>query len=87
MPFLVDEAGKFLRRPGGDFGAVAYTEKKVIESGKIKVSHVPMLKEIVKFFQTGVSPVSETDTMEIFAFMDAAQKSKEQGGKPIKLKR
>ena len=46
-----------------------------------------MLKEIVKFFQTGVSPVSEEETLEIFAFMDAAQKSKEQGGKPVKLKR
>jgi len=74
-------------RPYGDFGAVAYTEKKVIESGKIKVGYVPMLKEIIKFFQTGVSPVNEDETMELFAFMDAAQKSKEQGGKPIKLKR
>lgn len=74
-------------RPYGDFGAVAYTEKKVIESGKIKVSYVPMLKEIVKFFQTGVPPVNEDETLELFAFMDAAQKSKEQGGKPVKLKR
>ena len=61
-------------RPYGDYGAVAYTEKKVIESGKIKSSYVPMLKEIVKFFQTGVSPVSEEETLEMFAFMDAAEK-------------
>jgi hypothetical protein len=74
-------------RPYGDYGAIAYGEKKTTESGKIKVSYVPMLKEIVKFFQTGVAPVSEAETLEIFAFMDAAQKSKEQGGKPIKLKR
>ena len=74
-------------RPYGDYGAIAYTEKKVIESGKIKVSYVPMLKEIVKFFQTGVPPVNEDETLELFAFMDAAQKSKEQGGKPVKLKR
>jgi hypothetical protein len=74
-------------RPYGDYGAVAYTEKKVIESGKIKSGYTPMLREIVKFFQTGVSPVAEEDTLELFAFMDAAQKSKEQGGKPIKLKR
>lgn len=74
-------------RPYGDYGAIAYTEKKVIESGKIKVSYVPMLREIVKFFQTGVVPVAEEDTMELFAFMDAAQKSKEQGGKPVKVKR
>jgi hypothetical protein len=74
-------------RPYGDYGAVAFAEKKVTESGKIKVSYVPMLKEIVKFFQTGVPPVNEDETLELFAFMDAAQKSKEQGGKPVKLKR
>jgi hypothetical protein len=74
-------------RPYGDYGAVAFGEKKVTESGKIKSSYVPMLKEIIKFFQTGVSPVKEEETMELFAFMDAAQKSKEQGGKPVKLKR
>ena len=28
-----------------------------------------------------------TETMELFAFMDAAQKSKEQGGRPVKVKR
>jgi hypothetical protein len=74
-------------RPYGDYGAIAYAEKKTIESGKIKVSYVPMLREIVKFFQTGVPPVSEEETLELFAFMDAAQKSKEQGGKPVKVKR
>jgi len=74
-------------RPYGDYGAIAYTEKKTVESGKIKSSYTPMLRAIVKFFQDGVSPVNEEETMEIFAFMDAAQKSKEQGGKPVKLKR
>ena len=44
-----------------------------------------MLGQIVKFFQTGQSPVPMAETMEIFAFMDAAQKSKDQGGKPVKL--
>lgn len=74
-------------RPYGDFGAVVFQEKKVIESGKMKSNYAPMLVEIVKFFQTGVSPIAEEETMEIFAFMDAAQKSKEQGGKPVQVKR
>jgi hypothetical protein len=30
--------------------------------------------------------VSNEETIEIFAFMDAAQKSKEHGGKPAKLR-
>ena len=45
----------------------------------------PLVVEIVKFFQTGKPPVSPEETLEIFAFMDAAQKSKEQGGKPIRV--
>ena len=74
-------------RPYGDFGAVVHTEKKTLPTGTIKSDYTPMLREIVKFFQTGVAPVSEEETMELFAFMDAAQKSKEQGGKPVKVKR
>ena len=42
--------------------------------------------EILKFFQTGKPPVSNQETLEIFAFMDAAQRSKEQGGKPVTLR-
>ena len=36
----------------------------------------PLLVEIVKFFQTKQPPVSNDETLEIFAFMDAAQRSK-----------
>jgi hypothetical protein len=45
-----------------------------------------MLREIMKFFQTGKTPVPNEETLEIFAFMDAAQRSKEAGGKPMKLR-
>jgi hypothetical protein len=45
-----------------------------------------MLREIVKFFATGKVPVPNEETLEIFAFMDAAQKSKEAGGKPVRLR-
>jgi hypothetical protein len=46
----------------------------------------PLVLEIVKFFQTGKPPVPNDETLEIFAFMDAAQRSKEQGGKPVLLR-
>jgi hypothetical protein len=45
-----------------------------------------MLKDVVKFFQTGVPPVPNEETLELFAFMDAAQRSKEAGGQPVKLR-
>lgn len=74
-------------RPYGGYGAVVFREKEVLQSGpKMKVNYAPMLKEIVTFFQTGKPPVAPELTLEIFAFMDAAQKSKEQGGKPVTLK-
>ena len=46
----------------------------------------PLVEQIVKFFQTGKPPVANEETLEIFAFMDAAQHSKEQGGKPVALR-
>jgi hypothetical protein len=45
----------------------------------------PLLVEVVKFFQTGQAPVSADETTEIFAFMEAADESKRQGGKPVTL--
>lgn len=45
----------------------------------------PLLVEIVRFFKTGKPPVTEQQTLEIFAFMEAADESKRQGGRPISL--
>ena len=52
----------------------------------MKEGYGPLLKQIVKFFQTGVPPVAPEETLEIMAFMDAAQRSKEAGGKPMRLR-
>src|SRR4029077_13391614 len=43
----------------------------------------PLVVEIVKFFKTGKPPVSADETLEIYAFMEAADESKRQGGKPV----
>lgn len=69
------------------YGAVVFRPEGVEQSHPdMKSSYTPMLREIVKFFRTGTPPVPNEETLEIFAFMDAAQKSKEQGGKPVKLR-
>lgn len=69
------------------YGAAVYRPKETLLSPPdAESSYMPMLREIVKFFQTGVAPVPNEETLEIFAFMDAAQKSKEQGGKPVRLR-
>lgn len=74
-------------RPYGDYGVVVFRQKEILQSPpKMRSNYAPMLKDVVQFFQTGKPPVPNEDTLEIFAFMDAAQKSKEQGGKPVKLR-
>lgn len=74
-------------RPYGDYGLVVNRPKATIQSPpKARFSYASLLREIITFFQTGVSPVPNEETMEIFAFMDAAQRSKEAGGKPMRLR-
>jgi len=46
----------------------------------------PLVDEIVRFFKTGKVPVSAEETIEIYAFMSAADVSKAQNGASISLK-
>ncbi len=74
-------------RPSGEYGGIAFREKGVVRSPeKVRSNYVPLVQEIVKFFQTKKPPVLNEETLEIFAFMDAAQRSKEAGGKPMRLR-
>jgi len=45
----------------------------------------PLLREIVKFFKTGVVPFPPEETLEIFAFMEAAEMSAKRGGEPVTI--
>ena len=47
--------------------------------------YAPLVVEVVKFFQTKSPPVSATETIELFTFMEAADESKRRGGKPVTL--
>lgn len=47
--------------------------------------YAPMIREVVKFFQTGVAPVNPAESLEIFAFMEAADESKRRGGAPVSI--
>lgn len=44
-----------------------------------------LLAEIVTFFKTGIAPVKPEETIELFAFMEAADESKRRGGVPVRL--
>jgi hypothetical protein len=44
-----------------------------------------LVVEIVKFFRTGEPPVPVDEMLEVLAFMEAADRSKAQGGIPVKV--
>jgi predicted dehydrogenase len=69
-----------------DYGAVAFGAKaNVATPTPMKNDYRNLLVEIVKFFQTGAPPVSPEETLEIMAFMEAADLSKARGGAPAAL--
>jgi hypothetical protein len=43
------------------------------------------LKEIIKFLKTGTPPVTSEETLEIYAFMEAADESKHRNQTSVKL--
>ena len=76
-------------RPYSDYGAIVYRGRETVVShpkASAAADYQPLVAQIVKFFETGHPPVPNEETLEIFAFMDAAQRSKEQGGKPVPLR-
>jgi hypothetical protein len=74
-------------RPYGPYGAVVFRKDGAVMSpSKPRTGYEPLVREIIEFFKTGHPPVSNEETLEIFAFMDAAQRSKEAGGKPMGLR-
>lgn len=68
----------------------SYGGKAVGDKGESPVGkydgYAALVKEIIPFFQTGVSPVPMEETVEILAFMEASDASKAAGGKPVKIK-
>ena len=45
-----------------------------------------MVEAVVRFFKTGKSPVDARETLEIYAFMQAADESKAANGREVPLK-
>lgn len=75
-----------LQRPYGKYGAIVF-EKNQHQDARpdVSFSYVPLVKEIVAFMQTKNPPVPNAVTLEMFAFMDAAQRSVKEGGKAVPL--
>lgn len=72
-------------RESKTYGVKAIGEKGESEVGKFD-GYEPLLHEIVKFFRTGIAPVKPEETLEIYAFMEAADESKRRSGAEVSLK-
>jgi predicted dehydrogenase len=68
-----------------DFGGTVFGEKANLTLGEFK-GYDPLLEQIIQFFETGIAPVNQEETLEIIAFMEAADESKNKGGSPVNLK-
>jgi predicted dehydrogenase len=56
-----------------------------LEARELNDGYRNLVREIVKFFQTGTPPVSAEEMLEVLAFMQAADVSKERGGAEVRL--
>jgi predicted dehydrogenase len=72
-----------LRGGKSDAAALVYGTKGMVR-GKSS-GYKPLVDEIVRFFKTGKVPVSAEETIEIYAFMSAADESKALGGAAVSI--
>ncbi|MDF1852064.1 MAG: Gfo/Idh/MocA family oxidoreductase [Verrucomicrobiales bacterium] len=66
------------------FKVIKFGTKQIVEQ-KEGGDYTEMLQEIIQFFRTGKPPVSPESTLEIYAFMEAADESKRRGGTPVSI--
>lgn len=71
-------------REGNGYGGVARGEKGEGPVGGFD-GYAPLVEAIMEFFRTGRAPVPPEETLEIFAFMEAADVSKARGGEEVRL--
>lgn len=69
-----------------EYGGVVFGPDRIVQSQPQDGGYAPLVREIVTFFKTGRPPVPNAETLEILAFMDAAQRSKAANGQPTALR-
>jgi len=67
-----------------DYGGRVFGEKGNVTLGAF-TGYNSLLEKIISFFETGIVPVKPEETLEICAFMEAADESKAKGGMPVSM--
>jgi hypothetical protein len=86
----IEVAGKWTQSRTGSFreiegyGGRAEGAKGSADAGVFD-GYAPLMVETVKFFRTGKAPVDPAETLELFAFMEAADESRRRDGAEVSL--
>lgn len=76
------------RAGAGNFGCVLTTNKSTkasVVSNEVP-SYAMLLRKVIPFLQTGISPIDISVSLEVIAFLEAASRSRVNGGKKVYLK-
>ena len=76
-------------RPYSDYGVVLFRKDAKGQTAQTRTVHTTqgeLDRDLLKFFASGVPPVPNDETLELMAFLDAAQRSKEAGGRPMRIR-
>jgi hypothetical protein len=73
-----------IRAGKADYGTVVFGSTGVVQGTGFS-GYEGLVVEIARFLKSGQPPVSAAETIEMFAFMEAADESKRQGGAPVTL--
>ena len=73
-----------LKRGNHDYAFHVYGTKGILQRKGFS-GYGPLVARICEFFKSGQPPVNRADTIEIFAFMEAADESQRLGGQPVAI--
>jgi predicted dehydrogenase len=73
-----------IRKGKDEYGVTILGTKAIVQSDKYS-GYEPLVDEVIKFFKTGNVPVPQAETIEIFAFMSAADESKANDGAAVSI--
>lgn len=73
-----------IRGSKSGYGGTAFGAKEIGQVGPYG-GYRPLVIEIAKFFRSRKSPIDPFETVELYAFMQAAALSKERGGAPVAM--
>ncbi len=73
-----------LRDGKHDYGAVVFGKQGIATQLGFE-GYKALDEAVARFFKTGKPPVTAEEAIELMAFMEAADESKRQGGRPVKI--